>query len=85
MSNLVNLLKEDATVRRYIELRSIILANEDLSRIIKSELSLNEAKIKSFDMENIVLEYFEIEKMVINDLEMISAIINGEININFLA
>lgn len=81
----MEILKEDATVKRYIELRNIILANEELSRIVKSELSLNDAKIKSLDLENIVLEYFEIEKMVKNDLEMISTIINGEININFLA
>lgn len=85
MTKLVELLKEDATVKRYIELRNIILANEDLKALVKSDLSLNEAKIKSLDGADIILEYNELEKMIKNDLEMISTIINGEININFLA
>ena len=84
LNKIVSLLKEDVTVKRYIELRNIILANEELSRLVKSDLSLNEAKIDSFDLKDIVLEYFEIEKMVKNDLEMISTIINEAININFL-
>ena len=84
MNKIVSLLKEDVTVKRYIELRNIILANEELSRLVKSDLSLNEAKIDSFDLKDIVLEYFEIGKMVKNDLEMISTIINEAININFL-
>jgi hypothetical protein len=84
LNKIVSLLKEDVTVKRYIELRNIILANEELSRLVKSDLSLNEAKIDSFDLKDIVLEYFEIEKIVKNDLEMISTIINEAININFL-
>ena len=85
LSKIVELLKEDVTVKRYIELRNIILANEDLKALVKSDLSLNEAKIKSLDGIDIIIEYNELEKMVKNDLEMISTIINGEININFLA
>ena len=84
MSNLVKILKDDSTVKRYIELRNIILANKELSTIIMSDLSLNKAKIDNFEYENIIDEYSELEKMVKNDLEMISTIINGEININFL-
>lgn len=84
MSNLVKILKNDSTVKRYIKLRNIILANNELSTIIMSDLSLNKAKIDNFEYESIIDEYSELEKMVKNDLEMISTIINGEININFL-
>jgi len=84
LSNLVKILKNDSTVKRYIELRNIILANNELSTIIMSDLSLNKAKIDNFEYESIIDEYSELEKMVKNDLEMISTIINGEININFL-
>ena len=85
MNKIVELLKEDVTVKRYIELRNIILANEELKALLKSDLSLNKAKISSLDGADIIFEYNELEKMVKNDLEMISTIINGEININFLA
>ena len=85
LNKIVELLKEDVTVKRYIELRNIILANEELKALLKSDLSLNEAKISSLDGADIIFEYNELEKMVKNDLEMISTIINGEININFLA
>jgi len=84
LSNLVKILKNDSTVKRYIKLRNIILANNELSTIIMSDLSLNKAKIDNFEYESIIDEYSELEKMVKNDLEMISTIINGEININFL-
>lgn len=84
MNKIVELLKEDVTVKRYIELRNIILANEELKELLKSDLSLNKAKISSLDGADIIFEYNELEKMVKNDLEMISTIINGEININFL-
>jgi len=85
LNKIVELLKEDVTVKRYIELRNIILANEELKALLKSDLSLNKAKISSLDGADIIFEYNELEKMVKNDLEMISTIINGEININFLA
>lgn len=84
LNKIVELLKEDVTVKRYIELRNIILANEELKALLKSDLSLNKAKISSLDGADIIFEYNELEKMVKNDLEMISTIINGEININFL-
>ena len=53
--------------------------------IVKSDLSLNKAKISNFDGMDVINEYIEVEKMVKSDLDLISSIINTEININFLA
>jgi hypothetical protein len=84
LSKLVDALKEDETVKRYIYLRSVLMSNDEYKELLKSKLSLNDANIASFDIENLINEYSEVEKDVKNDLEMIGNIINDEININFL-
>ena len=84
LNKLISAIKADETVKRYLYLRGIIESNKEYLDIIKSDLSLNKAKISNFDMENIINEYIEVEKMVKNDLEMISLIINSELDINFL-
>ena len=84
MSNIINALKADETVKKYIELRTKIMENDEYMAILKSDLSLNKAKIDNSPMEMVINEYIELEKMVRSDLEMISIIINNEININFL-
>ena len=85
MSKLIEELKADPTVKRYLYLRSIIASNEEYMAIVKSDLSLNKAKISNFDGMDVINEYIEVEKMVKSDLDLISSIINTEININFLA
>ena len=60
------------------------MENDEYMAILKSDLSLNKAKIDNSPMEMVINEYIELEKMVRSDLEMISIIINNEININFL-
>jgi len=84
LSNIINALKADETVKKYIELRTKIMENDEYMAILKSDLSLNKAKIDNSPMEMVINEYIELEKMVRSDLEMISIIINNEININFL-
>lgn len=85
LSKLIEELKADPTVKRYLYLRSIIASNEEYMAIVKSDLSLNKAKISNFDGMDVINEYIEVEKMVKSDLDLISSIINTEININFLA
>ena len=85
MSNLIDELKRDETVKRYIYLRTIIESNEEYLSVLKSKLSLNEAKKSNYYIEDVIDEYIEIEKMVKNDLEMVASIISSNININFLA
>ena len=84
MNKIVDALKRDAIVKRYIELRKFILSNDSYTELAKTDLSLNKAKIDNFYLENIINEYQELEKVVQNDLSMISNIINEAININFL-
>ena len=84
MNKIVEVLKQDATVKRYIELRRIIESNDSYIELAKTDLSLNKAKIDNFYLENVINEYQELEKTVKNDLSMISNIINEAININFL-
>ena len=78
-------LKKDSTVKRYIELRKIILSNEEYIKLSKTDLSLNKANISNLSLENLINEYQELEIMIKNDLSMISNIINEAININFLS
>ena len=84
LNKIVEVLKQDATVKRYIELRRIIESNDSYIELAKTDLSLNKAKIDNFYLENVINEYQELEKTVKNDLSMISNIINEAININFL-
>ena len=84
LNKIVEVLKQDATVKRYIELRRIIESNDSYIELAKTDLSLNKAKIDNFYLENVINEYQELEKAVKNDLSMISNIINEAININFL-
>ena len=84
MNKLVSAIKADETVKYYLYLRSIIESNKEYSDILKSDLSLNKAKISNSSIENVINEYIEVEKMVKNDLEMICNIINSELDINFL-
>ena len=77
MSNIINALKADETVKKYIELRTKIMENDEYMAILKSDLSLNKAKIDNSPMEMVINEYIELEKMVRSDLEMISIIINN--------
>jgi len=84
LNKLISAIKTDEVVKRYLYLRSIIESNKEYLDILKSDLSLNKAKISSFNMESVINEYIEVEKMVKNDLEMISSIINSELDINFL-
>ncbi|MBP5445856.1 MAG: hypothetical protein J6Y28_06770 [Acholeplasmatales bacterium] len=85
MSKIASILSNDEIVRRYIELRRIITSNDEYMALLKSELSLNNANIESFEAVNIINEYLELEKIIKNDLDMISNIINDGINVNFLA
>lgn len=84
MNKIVLTLLEDKTVKRYIELRKIIESNDEYINLAKTDLSLNKAKIDNFYIENVINEYQELEKLLQNDLQMISNIINEAININFL-
>ena len=84
LNKLVCAIKADETVKYYLYLRSIIESNKEYSDILKSDLSLNKAKISNSSIENVINEYIEVEKMVKNDLEMICNIINSELDINFL-
>lgn len=84
MNSIISALKADETVKKYIELRTKIMGNDEYMAILKSDLSLNKAKIDNYPMAIVIDEYIELEKMVRSDLEMISIIINNEININFL-
>ena len=84
MNKIVEVLKEDSAVKRYIELRRLILSNDRYTELAKTDLSLNKAKIDNFCLENVINEYQELEKAIQNDLSMISNIINEAININFL-
>lgn len=85
MNNLIEELRKDEVVKRYIYLRNIIESNETYMELLKSDLSLNKAKTSNFYAYSVIEEYIEIEKMVKNDLEMIAQIISSNININFLA
>lgn len=85
LSKIASILSNDEIVRRYIELRRIITSNDEYMALLKSELSLNNANIESFEAVNIINEYLELEKIIKNDLDMISNIINDGINVNFLA
>ena len=76
-------LKNNDIVKRYIELRKIILSNDEYIKLSKTDLSLSEAKIDNFSLVEMIYEYQELEKLVKNDLSMISNIINEAININF--
>ncbi len=76
-------LKNDSNVKRYIELRKIILSNDEYIKLSKTDLSLSKANIDNFSLENIINEYQELEIIIKNDLSMISNIINEAININF--
>ncbi len=76
-------LKNNDIVKRYIELRKIILSNDEYIKLSKTDLSLSEAKIDNFSLIEMIYEYQELEKLVKNDLSMISNIINEAININF--
>ncbi|MCR5308440.1 MAG: hypothetical protein K6E24_05550 [bacterium] len=76
-------LKNNDIVKRYIELRKIILSNDEYIKLSKTDLSLSEAKIDNFPLIEMIYEYQELEKLVKNDLSMISNIINEAININF--
>lgn len=84
MNKIVEVLINDKVVNRYIELRKIILSNEEYYSLVKTDLSLNKAKIDNFYIENIINEYQELEKVIQNDLSLIGHIINEAININFL-
>lgn len=84
MNKIVLTLLEDKTVKRYIELRKIIESNDEYINLAKTDLSLNKAKIDNFYIENVINEYQELKKLLQNDLQMISNIINEAININFL-
>ena len=84
MNNLIEELRKDEVVKRYIYLRNIIESNETYMELLKSDLSLNKAKTSNFYAYSVIEEYIEIEKMVKNDLEMIAQIISSNININFL-
>lgn len=84
MNKIVLTLLKDKTVKRYIELRKIIESNDEYINLAKTDLSLNKAKIDNFYIENVINEYQELEKLLQNDLQMISNIINEAININFL-
>ena len=84
MNKIIDELKKDEVVKRYIYLRNIIESNNKYLSILKSDLSLNEAKTSNSYDESIVYEYLECEKMVKNDIEMICGIINTGLNINFL-
>ena len=85
MNKIVDVLNNDIVVKRYIELRKIILSNGEYENLAKTDLSLNKAKIDNFYIENVINEYQELEKLLQNDLQMISNIINEAININFLS
>ena len=85
MNKIALALKNDDIVKRYIELRKIIMSNDSYIELAKTDLSLNKAKIDNFYLENVINEYQELEKAVQNDLSMISNIINEAININFLS
>lgn len=76
-------LKNNDIVKRYIELRKIILSNDEYIKLSKTDLSLSEAKIDNFSLIEMIYEYQELEKLVKNDLSMISNIINEALNINF--
>ena len=76
-------LKKDDNVKRYIELRKIILSNSEYIKLSKTDLSLNKANISNFSLINVINEYQELEIMIKNDLSMISSIINDAIDINF--
>lgn len=84
MNKLIDELRKDTVVKRYIYLRNIIESNDKYLKLLKSDLSLNEAKISNSYEESIVNEYLECEKMVKNDIDLISSIINTGLNINFL-
>lgn len=81
---IIDELKRDETVKRYIELRKIITSNSTYLSSLKNELSLNNAKIDNLALNNLINEYLELKTMVKNDLEMICNIINDELNVNFL-
>lgn len=85
MNKLVSVIENDSRVKRYIYLRNILLSNSDYSRLLNSDLSLNNANIESFALENLVNEYKELSFELRNDLEMIGNIINNELNIDFLS
>ena len=85
MNKLVSVIENDDRVKRYIYLRNILLSNSDYSRLLNSDLSLNNANIESFALENLVNEYKELSFELRNDLEMIGNIINNELNIDFLS
>ncbi|MCR5461886.1 MAG: hypothetical protein K6E87_02345 [bacterium] len=84
MNKLIDELRKDTVVKRYIYLRNIIDSNDKYLKLLKSDLSLNEAKTSNSYEESIVNEYLECEKMVKNDIDLISSIINTGLNINFL-
>ena len=84
MNKLIDELKNDTVVKRYIYLRNIIESNGKYLDILKSDLSLNKAKTSNSYDESIINEYLECEKMVKNDIDLISSIINTGLNINFL-
>ena len=85
LNKLIDEIRKDETVKRYLYLRNIIESNDTYLELLKSDLSLNKAKTSNFYSYSVIEEYIEIEKMVKNDLEMIAEIINSNININFLA
>ena len=85
LNKLIDEIRKDETVKRYLYLRNIIESNDTYLELLKSDLSLNKAKTSNFYAYSVIEEYIEIEKMVKNDLEMIAEIINSNININFLA
>ena len=84
MNKLIDEIKNDTVVKRYIYLRNVIESNSKYLDLLKSDLSLNGAKTSNSYDESIINEYLECEKMVKNDIEMICGIINTGLNINFL-
>ena len=77
-------LEKDSNVKRYIELRKIILSNDEYIKLSKTDLSLNKANISNLSLINLINEYQEREILIKNDLSMIGDMINSAININFL-